>query len=165
MKNLAHSLRSHIGRVIADLELPPAAKAEIRKDRQPPPAADCDPAAVIDASLEWLCVAQDNSPSHDGGVARDYSLATGSWASSYPETTGYITPTMLEAAHRRNEPALAERARRMLDWLVSIQFPEGGFQGGKIDAVPRVPVTFNTGQILLGLAAGGKWLRAPQTHA
>jgi len=37
---------------------------------------------------------------------------------------------------------------------VSIQFPEGGFQGGKIDQQPRVPVTFNTGQILLGLAAG-----------
>jgi hypothetical protein len=42
----------------------------------------------------------------------------------------------------------------MLDWLFSIQFPEGGFQGGLVDQTPRVPVTFNTGQILLGLAAG-----------
>ena len=42
----------------------------------------------------------------------------------------------------------------MLDWLVSIQFPAGGFQAGRIEAQPRVPVTFNTGQILLGLAAG-----------
>ena len=42
----------------------------------------------------------------------------------------------------------------MLDWLVSIQFPQGGFQGGTIGASPVVPVTFNTGQILLGLAAG-----------
>ena len=41
----------------------------------------------------------------------------------------------------------------MLDWLVAIQFPEGGFQGGTIDQAPVVPVTFNTGQILLGLAA------------
>src|SRR5258708_15488243 len=42
----------------------------------------------------------------------------------------------------------------MLDWLFSIQFPEGGFQGGMVHQVPRVPVTFNTGQILMGLAAG-----------
>jgi hypothetical protein len=46
------------------------------------------------------------------------------------------------------------RARRMIDWLVRIQFADGGFQGGMIDQVPRVPVTFNTGQILTGLAAG-----------
>ena len=61
--------------------------------------------------------------------------------------------------HRRDRggPAGEEarrRARRMLDWLVSIQLPEGGFQGGTIDHAPVVPVTFNTGQVLLGLAAG-----------
>jgi hypothetical protein len=42
----------------------------------------------------------------------------------------------------------------MLDWLAGIQLPVGAFQGGKIDSRPVVPVTFNTGQILLGLAAG-----------
>ena len=41
----------------------------------------------------------------------------------------------------------------MADWLVSIQLPEGAFQGGRIDSRPVVPVTFNTGQVLLGLAA------------
>jgi hypothetical protein len=35
-----------------------------------------------------------------------------------------------------------------------MQFPDGAFQGGVIGASPRVPVVFNTGQILLGLAAG-----------
>jgi hypothetical protein len=44
----------------------------------------------------------------------------------------------------------------MLDWLVAIQYPEGGFQCGMIDQEPALPVTFNTGQILLGLAAGAK---------
>jgi hypothetical protein len=42
----------------------------------------------------------------------------------------------------------------MLDWLVGIQLPSGAFQGGKVDSRPITPVTFNTGQILLGLAAG-----------
>ena len=67
------------------------------------------------------------------------------------------------------DPELRERGRRMLDWLVSIQYPEGGFQGGLIDQQPAVPVTFNTGQILLGLAAGtrafGDKYRAPMQKA
>ena len=49
----------------------------------------------------------------------------------------------------------------MLDWLVSIQFPAGGFQGGVVGATPCVPVTFNTGQILIGLASGAeRWSQA-----
>lgn len=110
---------------------------------------------TIKAALTWLCTAQDASASADGGVARDYSLNKG-WASSYPETTGYIIPTFIELANRSKNQDLHARARRMLDWCVDIQFPEGGFQGGKIDATPKVPVTFNTGQILLGLSAGAK---------
>jgi hypothetical protein len=42
----------------------------------------------------------------------------------------------------------------MLDWLTSIQFESGAFQAGPVDARPVVPVTFNTGQVLLGLASG-----------
>jgi hypothetical protein len=103
--------------------------------------------------VTWLCRAQDNSASHDGGVARHYSLLSG-WATSYPETTGYIVPTMLEYARRHADSDARDRASRMLDWFVAIQMPGGGFQGGLIDSVPRVPVTFNTGQILIGLAAG-----------
>ncbi len=44
----------------------------------------------------------------------------------------------------------------MADWLVDIQLESGGFQGGMIDQTPVVPVTFNTGQILMGLAAATK---------
>jgi len=50
----------------------------------------------------------------------------------------------------------------MLDWLVMIQFPDGAFQASTIDALPRVPTTFNTGQILLGLASGAQ--RWPETY-
>ncbi len=114
-----------------------------------------DPGAdyAIDLMVDWLCRAQDYSASADGGVARDFSLIKG-WATSYPETTGYIIPTMLKVAELRQRHELRDRARRMLDWCKKIQLDCGGFQGGKIDASPVVPVTFNTGQILLGLAAG-----------
>ncbi len=115
----------------------------------------------IDAALQWLCTAQDCSASNDGGVARDYSLLKG-WATSYPETTGYIIPTFIDMARRSGNQGLHQRARRMLDWCVDIQFPEGGFQGGKIDSMPKVPVTFNTGQILLGLSAGARQYADPR---
>jgi len=114
---------------------------------------DCGPERVIAEGLAWLGRAQDHSASADGGVARHFSLKSG-WATSYPETTGYIVATLLDG---RSDPAPADSTRRviaMLDWLAAIQFPEGGFQGGMIDQKPRIPVTFNTGQILLGLAAG-----------
>lgn len=115
--------------------------------------ADAGSERVIAACLDWLCHAQDQSASRDGGVSRSFSLLTG-WASSYPETTGYIVPTFFEASARLARPEYADRARKMLDWLVAIQLPEGAFQGGKIDSVPVRPVAFNTGQILLGLACG-----------
>jgi hypothetical protein len=107
----------------------------------------------VEAAIGWLCRAQDRSASHDGGVARHFSLLHG-WSNSYPETTGYIVPTLLACAGLRQDDALRLRAKRMLDWLVSIQLPVGGFQGGTIGATPVTPVTFNTGQILIGLAHG-----------
>lgn len=149
MLHLLKSLKNQI----TQPALTPLAKAELECDKRGLPAADPGPEAVIAACTRWLCLAQDRSASNDGGVARDFSLQNG-WATSYPETTGYIIPTMITLANRKGDDSLHGRARRMLDWCVDIQFPEGGFQGGKIDATPRVPVTFNTGQILIGLAAG-----------
>jgi len=133
---------------------PAEAKRAIRRDRKPVPARP-DPGidAVVTAGLAWLGVAQDRSASLDGGVARHYSVLKG-WGDSYPETTGYIVPTVIHFAREFGREDLHLRARRMLDWLVSIQMPGGGFQGGMINAKPKVPVTFNTGQILMGLAAG-----------
>jgi hypothetical protein len=108
---------------------------------------------VLEACASWLLAAQENSISRDGGVASHYSLRDG-WASSYPETTGYIVPTLLDLAARFQREDLRSAALRMLEWLRSIQLVDGGFQGGNIDASPRVPVVFNTGQILFGLSAG-----------
>jgi len=144
--------------------LPAAAKAERRRDRAGlsprVPAAE----RVVAEAVGWLCRAQDSSPSHDGGVARHYSLLDG-WGPSYPETTGYIVPTLLEYARWAGEEEVRSRAKRMLDWLVSIQFPEGGFQAGPVGARPLVPTIFNTGQILLGLAAGTRAFGDERYHA
>lgn len=133
--------------------LPDMAKAAARRDRSGLDAVDPGIEAVTQANIGWLCRAQDCSTSQDGGVARHYSLVRG-WSESYPETTGYIVPTFIDWHRRSGESDILNRARRMLNWFVEIQFPEGGFQGGMISGTPKVPVTFNTGQILLGLVAG-----------
>jgi len=135
--------------------LPDAAKAARDRDLSGAERSDPGGEACIAAALNWLATAQRRALNGQGGVARDYSHTTG-WATEYPETTGYIVPTILDQAHRRMDSALERRAIKMLDWLVSIQFAEGGFQGGTIGQEPKVPVTFNTGQILLGLAAGAQ---------
>lgn len=134
------------------VSLPTQARDERRRDREGLPKQDPGAAAVLPALFEWMSRAQDRSASSDGGVARSFDLLRG-WETSYPETTGYIVPTFLAGAQALGQPELRERARRMTNWLVSIQLPGGGFQGGRIDSQPVVPVTFNTGQILLGLVA------------
>lgn len=135
--------------------LPKIAKNEREIDDSGLSVLNPEISQVIRESIEWIGRAQDNSTSNDGGVARDFSLLTG-WNASYPETTGYIIPTLLTYAKINNDEAVRSRAKRMLDWLVSIQFPDGGFQGSVVGAVPEIQVTFNTGQILLGLASGTK---------
>ena len=145
-------LYSRLVKTMETRRLPARAREAMRADRLSR-ADDPGIETTVRAAIGWLTRAQDCTASADGGVARHYGVVDG-WAPSYPETTGYIVPTLLDYARRTESAALRDRARRMLDWLVSIQFPEGGFQGGVIGATPRVPVTFNTGQILLGLAAG-----------
>lgn len=149
-------LRSAIGlarRARDYAELPSFLKAARRRDRRRGLGSDPGNARSIEEGLAWLGRAQDLSATQDGGVARHYSMRNG-WGASYPETTGYIVSTVLQQARLRGDHLLQDRGRRMLDWLVRIQLPMGGFQGGMVNQSPVVPVTFNTGQILLGLAAG-----------
>jgi hypothetical protein len=133
--------------------LPDDAKAEARRDAAGLPESDPGSDGVEAAALQWIFDAQDHSRSADGGFARHYSLVSG-WGRSYPETSGYLIPTLLAAAERKQLPEARQRAYRALEWLVGIQLPDGGFFGGVVGASPQVPVTFNTGQILFGLVAG-----------
>lgn len=62
---------------------------------------------------------------------------------AYPECSGYLIPTLLQWGER-------ELAERIGHWLVSIQNPDGSFDG--LDGVPR---PFDTGACMEGLAALG----------
>ncbi|MGH7793871.1 MAG: hypothetical protein ACREQ2_03055, partial [Candidatus Binatia bacterium] len=151
ISKIARSARS----LLRPIALSDAAKAELRRDEQGLPVFDPGIDRAIDEGVAWLGRAQDCSVPAGGGVARHYGLLDG-WGRSYPETTGYIVPTMLAYARLRGGNEARDRAKRMLEWLLSLQLPDGGFQGGKVGRLSPGAVTFNTGQILIGLAAGAR---------
>jgi len=102
-------------------------------------------------SVTWLLKAQEAMP--DDGFG-SYHLANG-WSSSYPETSGYIIPTLIHYAMRVNDHEIRENALKAADWLLSIQKPSGGWQGKRI-ADNEKEVVFNTAQVIRGLNASYK---------
>jgi hypothetical protein len=118
--------------------------------------ADPEHAPHRDAALGWLCRAQDSAGG--AGIARGYSLTwnpyfrASGWQPAYPETTGYIVPTLLSAARALDRPELRERALRAARWEMEVQLPSGAVQGGVIGQ-PASPAVFNTGQVMLGWLA------------
>jgi predicted ATP-grasp superfamily ATP-dependent carboligase len=117
---------------------------------RPEPA---DTRTHMEAAIDWLCAAQDATGV--GGVARGFSVSRRSryalgWQQAYPETTGYIIPTLYDCAAAWSRPDLRDRARRMAAWEVTVQLANGGFPGSTVDkGAPAV--VFNTGMILMGL--------------
>src|SRR5438132_11282214 len=111
--------------------------------------ADPEHEPHLAAAIEWLVRAQDATP--DGGISRAYSLVRHrhygrpGWQPSYPETTGYIIPTLYAAARRLGRPELAVRAERAARWEIDIQLPTGAVRGGAIGE-PESPAVFNTGR-------------------
>jgi uncharacterized protein YyaL (SSP411 family) len=116
-----------------------------------------DAAQALRAAIDWICRAQDAAG--DGGVARSFSLVYNAffrkrgWTASYPETTGYIIPTLFDYARASGRGELLDRAVRMADWECEVQMPSGAVQGGTVNEPPS-PAVFNTGQVIFG------WVRA-----
>jgi uncharacterized protein YyaL (SSP411 family) len=107
-------------------------------------------------AAEWLAAAQDATS--DGGVSALYSVRTG-WDVSYPETTGYIIPTLLNYFRLTKQSIWRDRAIRMADWLLSIQLSDGAFP---LRADLVTPAVFDTGQIIFGLIGAFRETRAKQ---
>ena len=105
----------------------------------------------LDAAIAWLKHAQDVTG--NGGVAQTYLVRSKRWAPSYPETTGYIIPTLYRYAALSGDEDSRVRARRMADWEIEIQHPTGGVLAGALGDSDR-PTVFNTGQVIFG------WVRA-----
>lgn len=113
-----------------------------------PDPAQGDRGTALRSALAWFAFAQDQGA--DAGIG-SYHLVDG-WSTSYPETTGYIIPTLLAAAEHLGSPEHAERAMRAAEWLLTIQREDGGWQGGRIGE-DRLSIVFNTAQVIRGLVA------------
>lgn len=122
-------------------------KAGTGSDRAVRPAAVSD--LHLDAAIDWLV----RSIAAGGGNAssKGYRFLKG-WMPPYPETSGYIIPTLLALSRGRNQPRLADTALAIGRWLASIQRDDGGFTGYEVGAAAE-PDVFDTGMILLGFNA------------
>ena len=102
-------------------------------------------------AVAYLLQAQRSLP--DEGMG-SFHLVNG-WSASYPETTGYILPTLLQYAERNKDGNIRKSVLRAADWLLEIQKPSGGWQGGRVNE-DRPEIVFNTAQIIRGLVAVSK---------
>jgi uncharacterized protein YyaL (SSP411 family) len=156
--SLAHRLRS-VRELTGIRTLNPVALREVWRERNGGHPVDEAHGPHLDAAIDWLVRAQDATGT--GGIARGYSLVrsdyfrTKGWEPAYPETTGYIIPTLLTAARDLHRPDLRERAERAARWECAIQLPSGAIQGGVVGQ-EVYPAIFNTGQVIFG------WLAAYQ---
>lgn len=106
------------------------------------------------AAVDWILRAQSATP--DDGVAHSYDIKKRSWIASYPETTGYIIPTLYDYAEHFDAPHCRDAALRMAYWEVEEQLEDGGVRAGTMAAEIVAPTVFNTGQVLFGLARSAK---------
>jgi len=119
----------------------------------------------IKKTINWLIKA--SNACEKKGFSSSWSYFSG-WGRAYPETTGYIIPSLLNFSlysdYKKSE--ICEILQSSADWLVSIQNQDGSFGMGKSKSI-----AFDTGQILFGLAAmyeyskSGKYLQALKKSA
>ena len=106
-------------------------------------------------AARWLARAQDAMP--DGGVSYGYFpfRAARGWRESYPETSGYIAPTLFDYADVSGEAEYYDRAVRAARFVAGCQMASGAIYGGRVRAsiAGAIPVAFNTGMALLGFSA------------
>jgi hypothetical protein len=99
----------------------------------------------LEEAIEWIKRSQDVTK--NGGSSGIYTFLEG-WKEPYPETTGYIIPTLLNYSKLTNDKSLVDRAVKMADWEISIQLESGAVRGGV--GINEYPIVFNTGQVMLG---------------
>jgi hypothetical protein len=104
----------------------------------------------LTAAIEWIQYA--HNAADDGGISKGYDLWRGRWVQSYPETTGYTIPSLLNVAVFLKRPELRTMAFSLADYLLSRVTPEGGVAHWQAGSKPY-PIVFDTGQVMFGWLA------------
>lgn len=97
----------------------------------------------VQHAAAWLLHAQ--KVNQDGGYAHSFHFLYG-WERSYPETTGYIIPTLYDCADYFKNPLYKQSATEALNYILRVQQKDGSFVD--LNGAKQV---FDTGQILIGL--------------
>lgn len=103
----------------------------------------------LNAAIDWIRHAR--AMSDDGGISKGYDILRGRWSSSYPETTGYTIPTLLNTALALDRPELRTLALSLADYLLGNVTSEGGVAHWA--SLMSRPVVFDTGQVVFGWLA------------
>ncbi len=103
----------------------------------------------LQKTIDWI---EEASVHGDGGVSSHYSLITGDWLYPFPETTGYIIPTLFDYAKFSGNKKYSELAIKLTHWLCDVQLDSGACMQGNYDRRKgkTSPIIFNTGQNILG---------------
>jgi len=100
-------------------------------------------------TIDWLVLACRHGK---GGVSSHYSLLHGKWLDPFPETTGYIIPTLFDSSYFANNEYYFDLAVKLTDWLGQVQLENGAcMQGSYNERIGKTkPIVFNTGQNIFG---------------
>ncbi len=101
--------------------------------------------AALTSNLKWIARSFEvNGLKGSSGKRTVY----GQWGAPYPETTGYLIPTLLECSPYND--SLREIALAQLSFIKSIQNEDGSFYQALDN---KAPIIFDTAQIVIGLVA------------
>jgi hypothetical protein len=106
----------------------------------------------LDAAIDWIRLA--HAANSNGGISKGYNVLSGHWYPSYPETTGYTIPTLLNAATVLDRQELQSIAFALADYLIDCRTIEGGV--GNWTASGLHPIVFDTGQVIFGWLAASR---------
>lgn len=108
-----------------------------------------------EAAADWLArsIAACGGKGSSAYYSRWYLPLRG-WQVAYPETTGYIIPTLIAYGKQQGRDELIQLALRQADWILTLQQDSGALPGGYyLPDRPMPPSIFNTGQMIKGLLA------------
>jgi len=101
---------------------------------------------ALRSNLDWIVKSFEANEGHQGSSGKRTVL--GQWEAPYPETTGYLIPTLLECSSYNGN--LKQIALSQLVFFKSIQNEDGSFFQSLDN---KEPIIFDTAQIVFGLMA------------
>ncbi|NNE27689.1 MAG: hypothetical protein HKN09_12665 [Saprospiraceae bacterium] len=101
--------------------------------------------SALKSNLNWI-----NKSIHatNGNGSAAYRWSWGKWGPAYPETTGYLIPTLLRSSTVLRDSSLKDSAHHLALFLISIQNEDGSFP---LQIKSKDINVFDCAQILLGL--------------